>query len=70
MTMAPFSEDPHAARPHFRQLRQLRDEVAIALSLQPSALSLSMGMSQDFDVAIEEGADFVRIGTAIFQAGH
>jgi len=40
--------------------------VARALSLEPSALSLSMGMSNDFEVAIEEGADFVRIGTALF----
>lgn len=66
MTIAPLAEDPEAARPHFRRLRQLRDELAVALSLQPSALSLSMGMSHDFEVAIEEGADVVRIGTAIF----
>lgn len=66
MTLAPFAEDPEQARPHFRRLRQLRDEVAVACSLQPVACSLSMGMSQDFEVAIEEGADVVRIGTAIF----
>ena len=68
MTIAPFSEVPDAARPHFRRLREIRDGVAAALSLQPSALSLSMGMSHDFEVAIEEGADIVRIGTAIFGA--
>ena len=67
MTMAPFTQDPEEARPHFRRLRQLRDETATALSLQGAALSLSMGMSQDFEVAIEEGADVVRIGTAIFR---
>ena len=66
MTMAPWSQDPEAARPHFRRLRELRDALAAASNLQPSTLNLSMGMSQDFDVAIEEGADFVRIGTAIF----
>ena len=68
MTMAPFTEDPEAARPIFRRLRELRDDAARALSLEPSALSLSMGMSNDFEVAIEEGADFVRIGTALFGA--
>ena len=66
MTIAPFSPDPEHARPHFRCLRQLRDDLSLALSLQPSALGLSMGMSQDFEVAIEEGADLVRIGTTIF----
>lgn len=66
MTLAPFVSNPEDTRPHFRQLRQLRDGLASVLSLQPSALSLSMGMSQDFDIAIEEGADVVRIGTAIF----
>lgn len=66
MTMAPLSQDPEQARPHFRRLRELRDHVASALSLEPTALSLSMGMSQDFEIAIEEGADLVRIGTALF----
>ncbi len=60
MTMAPFSENSESARPVFRQLRQLRD------AMDPS-LDLSMGMSQDFEVAVEEGATLVRIGTAIFQ---
>ena len=66
MTIAPFSEDPEQARPHFRRLRQLRDELLESGSLRPGACGLSMGMSQDFEVAIEEGADTVRIGTAIF----
>lgn len=65
MTLAPFAEDPERARPYFRRLRQLRDNIASALNLQPSTLNLSMGMSGDFEVAIEEGADFVRVGTAI-----
>jgi pyridoxal phosphate enzyme (YggS family) len=61
MTMAPFGADPELARPAFRELRLLRD------TIQASGL-LSMGMSHDFEVAIEEGADLVRIGTAIFGA--
>lgn len=60
MTIAPFTEDPERARPHFRRLRQIRDALGL------SDLKLSMGMSQDFEVAIEEGADLVRIGAAIF----
>ncbi len=69
MTLAPFSENPEEARPHFRNLRALRD----AMSQSPHhpitpSLQLSMGMSQDFEVAIEEGADWIRIGTAIFGA--
>jgi pyridoxal phosphate enzyme (YggS family) len=63
MTMAPLSDDPDVARPVFRRLRQLRDQLAL-----PVPLRLSMGMSQDFEVAIEEGADLVRVGTAIFGA--
>ena len=70
MTIVPFSEEPEGARPYFRRLRALRDDVAAACSLQPAALKLSMGMSHDFEVAIEEGADIVRIGTAIFGARH
>ncbi|PIQ83324.1 MAG: YggS family pyridoxal phosphate-dependent enzyme, partial [Candidatus Omnitrophica bacterium CG11_big_fil_rev_8_21_14_0_20_63_9] len=61
MTIAPFAEDPETARPHFRRLRELRDSL-------DHNLKLSMGMSSDFEVAIEEGADWVRIGTAIFGA--
>ena len=73
MTMAPFGDDPEAARPHFRRLRELRDALQRELSTGPLShfatgpLQLSMGMSQDFEVAIEEGADLVRIGTAIFK---
>lgn len=65
MTLAPFSDDPEHARPHFRALRALRDRLQ---SGTDTPLRLSMGMSHDFEVAIEEGADLVRIGTAIFGA--
>lgn len=66
MTMAPFSTDPETARPHFARLRELRDslETQFALPLP----HLSMGMTGDFEVAIEEGATDVRIGTALFGA--
>jgi len=66
MTMAPLADDPERSRPHFRRLRALRDEAATALGVAPASFGLSMGMSQDFEVAIEEGADHVRVGTAIF----
>lgn len=64
MTMAPYSENPEDARPVFRTLRELRDELASVSGL-PLA-DLSMGMSGDFGPAIEEGATLVRIGTSIF----
>lgn len=60
MTIAPFVEDPEEVRPYFRSLRALRDEFATPLPV------LSMGMSGDFEVAIEEGSTMVRVGTAIF----
>lgn len=63
MVMPPFSDDPAEARPYFRRLRQLRDEAAQAGYHLPE---LSMGMSNDFEIAIEEGATMVRIGTDIF----
>jgi pyridoxal phosphate enzyme (YggS family) len=63
MTMPPFFDDPEMARPYFRQLRELRDELRDKF---PNLRELSMGMSGDFEVAIEEGATIVRIGTAIF----
>jgi pyridoxal phosphate enzyme (YggS family) len=67
MTIAPWSTNPESCRSIFRQLRELRDALIAPLHRSPSTLHLSMGMSQDFEVAIEEGADFVRIGSAIFQ---
>ena len=63
MTIPPFFELPEEARPYFRELRELRDEADSAGHHLPE---LSMGMSNDFEVAIEEGATMVRIGTAIF----
>ncbi len=65
MTMAPLVANPEEARPVFRALRELRDEIAVrypALTLP----HLSMGMTDDFEVAIEEGATLVRVGRAIF----
>ncbi|MHB8303465.1 MAG: YggS family pyridoxal phosphate-dependent enzyme [Acidobacteriaceae bacterium] len=67
MTVPPYADDLEQARPYFRQLRQLRD--ALAQKHPRLALEeLSMGMSHDFAVAIEEGATLVRVGTAIFGA--
>ena len=66
MLMPPWSEDPEAVRPWFRRLRELRDTL-LDEGFDPAALGeLSMGMSRDFEVAIEEGATMVRVGTAIF----
>lgn len=66
MTMAPLVDDPETVRPVFRRLRQIRDEINDR-RLTPSPLrELSMGMSNDYPVAIEEGATFVRIGSALF----
>ena len=66
MTMAPIVEDAEQARPIFGRLRQLRDELAAAFP-QADWQHLSMGMTDDFEVAIEEGATLVRIGRAIFE---
>lgn len=68
MTMAPLSDDPETARPHFRRLRQLADEVRGWGLPGVTMEHLSMGMSGDFEVAVEEGATLVRVGTAIFGA--
>jgi pyridoxal phosphate enzyme (YggS family) len=66
MVLPPYSEDPEQARPWFRQLRAVRDGL-IAAGAPPERLrELSMGMSHDFHVAVEEGATIVRVGTAIF----
>jgi pyridoxal phosphate enzyme (YggS family) len=59
MTMAPLNPDPETARPFFRRLRELRDRHGLT--------DLSMGMTDDFEVAVEEGATIVRVGRAIFQ---
>jgi len=66
MSIPPFTEDPEGSRPFFRTLRQLRDQIA-ARELPAVGMDvLSMGMSHDFEVAIEEGSTCVRIGSAIF----
>jgi len=66
MTVPPFSEDPEDSRPFFRTLRETRDR--ISRETGAALAGLSMGMSHDFEVAIEEGATVVRVGTAIFGA--
>lgn len=65
MTVAPYADDPEEARPVFRALRELRDELARQIP-EASWQHLSMGMTGDFEVAIEEGATLVRVGRAIF----
>lgn len=66
MTVPPFTEDPEGARPYFRRLRGLRDQIAARKLPVISMDVLSMGMSHDFEVAIDEGSTCIRIGTAIF----
>ncbi len=66
MTMPPFSDNPEDSRPYFRKLRELAQSVAREDLPGVSMKELSMGMSGDFEVAIEEGATMVRVGTAIF----
>jgi PLP dependent protein len=66
MTLPPFFDDPEQSRPFFRRLRNLRDELAARGAFGGRAGELSMGMTNDFEVAIEEGATMVRVGTAIF----
>jgi PLP dependent protein len=63
MTVPPWSEEAEPARPYFRELRRLRDA---SLAQCPTLIQLSMGMSNDFAVAIEEGSTCIRIGTALF----
>jgi pyridoxal phosphate enzyme (YggS family) len=66
MTMPPFFDDPERARPYFSALRNLRDRIRQKTPPEIALDELSMGMTGDFEVAIEEGATLVRIGTAIF----
>jgi pyridoxal phosphate enzyme (YggS family) len=70
MTLPPVPDTPEDARPWFRQLRDLRDEWQAAGVPAPMLRELSMGMSGDFEVAIQEGATLVRVGTAIFGSRH
>ena len=66
MLLPPIPEQPEDARPWFRRLRELRDDSPRAAFPRDRLRELSMGMSHDFEVAIEEGATMVRVGTAIF----
>ncbi len=66
MTMPPYSENPEESRPYFSVLRELAETIAKDSLPNVSMQELSMGMSGDFEVAIEEGATLVRVGTAIF----
>ena len=67
MTMAPLADDPEAARPSFVRLRELFDEMRHHHVGGSGLAHLSMGMSHDFPIAIEEGATMLRIGTALFE---
>jgi len=66
MTMAPLVPDPDAARPVFRGLREIRDRLAPVFAPRFPLTELSMGMSNDFEVAVEEGATMVRLGSTLF----
>jgi len=67
MTMAPQAEDPSAARPVFRGLRELRDRLRDASRGRCPLPDLSMGMSGDFEIGIEEGATLIRVGSSLFE---
>ena len=69
MTIAPEVEDPEIVRPYFRALRELKDKINNLKLTTYNLQLLSMGMTNDFEVAIEEGANMVRIGRAIFKEG-
>jgi uncharacterized pyridoxal phosphate-containing UPF0001 family protein len=64
MTIAPFYKDPELTRPIFRGLRELRDDISRNTGMELP--ELSMGMSHDYGVAVEEGATMVRLGTVLF----
>ena len=66
MVLPPWSENPEAARPYFHRLHKLRDELRAAAPHRSRLDQLSMGMSHDLEVAVEEGATMVRVGTALF----
>jgi len=66
MTMAPWFDNPEDARPYFRMLRELRDEIVRVNIPHIEMKELSMGMTADYEVAVEEGATIVRIGRKIF----
>jgi len=67
MTMAPLDEAPEASRPHFARLREVFEDVKSERIVGPEFRELSMGMSGDFEIAIEEGATMIRVGRALFE---
>ncbi|GMU24670.1 MAG: UPF0001 protein [Phycisphaerae bacterium] len=67
MTMAPLEEDPESTRVYFARLREILEELRSERLVGPECRELSMGMSNDFEVAIEEGATMIRVGTALFE---
>jgi hypothetical protein len=67
MTMPPYDPDPEAARPYFIRLRELLEHLQQRDVVGPDCVHLSMGMTIDYTVAVEEGATFVRIGSALFE---
>lgn len=68
MTIPPFTEDPQGARPYFRKLRELRDSIAARKLPKIQMDVISMGMSHDYEIAVEEGSTCVRVGSALFGA--
>jgi PLP dependent protein len=66
MALPPYEDDAELVRPHFRRMRQLLDELRASAARPEELTELSMGMSHDFDVAIEEGATMIRVGTDLF----
>jgi pyridoxal phosphate enzyme (YggS family) len=66
MAVPPFTDDPEGARPYFRKLRELRDVIATRKLPSVGTDVLSMGMSHDFEIAVDEGSTCVRVGTALF----
>jgi len=66
MTMAAYEENPEKCRPTFAALRELRDRLQESVGSAHPLTDMSMGMTNDFEIAVEEGATLVRIGTALF----
>jgi PLP dependent protein len=67
MTMAPYDPDPETSRPFFARLRELLASLRQAGAVAPECIGLSMGMSQDYAIAVEEGATHIRVGSALFE---
>lgn len=67
MTMAPYDSNPETARPYFAGLREFLEKLRRDGAVGPECIHLSMGMTSDFGVAIEEGATFIRVGSALFE---